>query len=163
MNKTNYKQHSRFNLLTEISFNIIHLSTVNIIAHRFQWTYFQKFHLNARKSLLKKSLKIPPDAWTSIKNIELQKKRRQLNTHCKHCMFITVKFMRVMLSKFSKINLSNLSNRGRAPGAPALNPPLLTTCMHGLGTTDIVRIYFLGKDKLWTVPIFTITALKLCK
>ena len=63
-------------------------------------------------------------------------------------MFITVKFMRVMLSKFSKLNLSNLSNRGRAPGAPALNPPLLTTCMHGLGTTDIVRIYFLGKDKL---------------
>ena len=32
--------------------------------------------------------------------------------------------MRVLQSKFSKINPLDFSNRGRAPDAPALDPPL---------------------------------------
>ena len=39
-------------------------------------------------------------------------------------MLIAIKFMRVMLSKFSKITLKKLQTGGRAPDAPALDPPL---------------------------------------
>ena len=37
----------------------------------------------------------------------------------------TIKFMHVMESKFSKIHPEKFSNKGRAPGAPALDPPLV--------------------------------------
>ena len=41
-------------------------------------------------------------------------------------MLITIKIMRVIESKFSKIHPKNFQKGGGAPGAPALDPPLVS-------------------------------------